>query len=125
MHMPYWRAMMLLGAALCVVRTAHADALRCGQQLVSSGDTAYEVQSTCGNPDDRQQHSEWRTARHVVRVPCRNGTTGICTQVIERTVEVQVERWTYDFGKQRLLRYLTFEQGTLIRVESGGYGGKR
>jgi hypothetical protein len=44
--------------------------------------------------------------------------------VIEETVEVIVDEWTYDFGKNRFIRYLTFEQGKLVRITAGRYGRK-
>ena len=33
-----------------------------------------------------------------------------------------VEVWTYNFGSRTFVRYLEFENGTLVRIETGGYG---
>jgi len=33
-----------------------------------------------------------------------------------------VDEWTYDFGPQRFVHYLTFLDGKLARVETGSYG---
>jgi hypothetical protein len=49
---------------------------------------------------------------------------GWCSTVVEDSIEVPIEEWTYDFGKQRFLQYLTFEAGHLIRIRAGGYGYK-
>jgi hypothetical protein len=38
------------------------------------------------------------------------------------TTTVTVEIWTYDFGPRVLTRRLVFSEGTLVRVETGGYG---
>lgn len=35
---------------------------------------------------------------------------------------VEIEEWTYNLGPSRFMYYLTFENGDLARIESGGYG---
>ncbi|MEN6321862.1 MAG: DUF2845 domain-containing protein [Syntrophaceae bacterium] len=54
------------------------------------------------------------------------------TSVVKRTVTrgllsgyfetVEIEEWTYNLGSSRFIYYLTFENGELTRIESGGYG---
>lgn len=92
---------------------ARADGMRCGKRLVSDGDSMYVVQARCGQPDDANHWVEYR----AVRVKVGNIW-------IDRTVEVKYERWTYDFGTDRLIRYAIFEDGRLIRVDTGPYGEK-
>lgn len=102
--------------------TAQADgSFRCKTRLVSTGAAAYEVKSLCGTPDDMQSRSEVRTFRRAVSVPC---ATGICSSFVEDSVTVNVEEWTYDFGPQRFIQFLIFEQGKLVQIKSGGYGKK-
>jgi hypothetical protein len=116
-----------VGAAFALVlslatSTAQAgDGLRCGSKLVSTGDTSSEVRSVCGAPDYVAQHNEKRTVRQARSVPC---AAGVCVVMVEDTVDVPVEEWTYDFGPHRFLQFLRFEQGRLVRVTSGGYGHK-
>jgi hypothetical protein len=100
---------------------AKAEILSCQDRLVKPGSSMYDVRFLCGPPDDMAQRVEIRTVPHEVRVPCARGW---CTTIINSPMEVPIEEWTYDFGKQRLLQYLTFEGGTLIRVKAGGYGHK-
>ncbi|MET0387613.1 MAG: DUF2845 domain-containing protein [Polyangiales bacterium] len=110
------------GAALSVTEAARADGgFYCDRRVVQTGDAAYQVRSLCGAPDDIQQRTETRTVRERVRVPC---AVGLCDTMIERSFTVPVEEWVYDFGRQRFMQHLTFEQGTLIRVRSGVYGRK-
>jgi Protein of unknown function (DUF2845) len=103
---------------------ANTGGMRCGTRLVSVGDTQYEVRATCGPPDASQQRTETRTVRHQVRVPCADGRKAWCTTMVESAIEVSVEEWVYDFGTRRFLQHLTFEQGRLVRVESGERGHK-
>ncbi len=121
----------MVGAAIFIgtltagaASAADAGSMRCGTRLVSVGDTQYEVRATCGPPDASQQRTETRTVRHQVRVPCADGRKGWCTAMVERAVEVAIEEWVYDFGTRRFLQHLTFEQGRLVRVESGERGHK-
>ncbi|MDX2019614.1 MAG: DUF2845 domain-containing protein [Deltaproteobacteria bacterium] len=104
--------------ALCVMLSglsaARADGLRCGTRLVSTGDSTYLVQARCGQPDDATTWVEYSSVR------VKEGNLWV-----ERTVEVKYERWTYDFGTNRLIRYVVFENGRLIRVDTGPYGEKK
>jgi hypothetical protein len=110
------------GACMLLAGNAQADSLSCKNRIVSSGDSTYQVRSICGEPDATTRRVEMRTVRHNVPVPCPGG--GRCWTSVERTIEITVDEWTYDFGRQRFIQYLTFENGRLARVQSGSYGHK-
>ena len=112
---------MAVGILLMSANEAYADSsLGCGSNLLSEGDSRYEVRSACGASDDRQSRTEWRTVRENYRVPCGEGKTCLRSRV--REIEVQIYEWTYDFGPRKFIQFLTFEQGKLVNVKSGGYG---
>ena len=98
-----------------------AEGMRCGPRLVSTGDPQYVVQERCGPPDAVSQRMETRRVTDVVQMPC---PSGMCARAVERTVEVMIEEWTYDFGKRRFLQFVQFVNGRVDRVVSGGYGYK-
>lgn len=105
--------------------SALADGMRCGSRLVSQGDSIGEVRSICGQPDATSQRKELRSVRRWVDGPCVNDRGTIrCGYLEERTVEVVIDEWMYDFGPSALIRHLTFEQGLLLNVATGGYGTK-
>ena len=119
------RTMLLLLAAVGVSSSARADSLACDGRIVSSGDSRYEVKSVCGEPDDATQRIEYRTVSGRVAGPCeRVGGKLRCSQTREQVVEVVIDEWVYDFGKNRFIEYLTFEQGRLTTVKEGSYGHK-
>ena len=90
-------------------------ALRCGNHLVSEGDTRSEVASKCGEPDDVvNQRSVYR--RPVI------WTQGRPYYIGEDFIEVQVENWIYNLGPNKLMRKLRFEGGLLAEIETLGYG---
>lgn len=103
---------------------ASANGIRCQNKLVQPGDSQYEVKSLCGTPDDMQQRTERRRVTRAVQQPCPNGN-GYCTIFVEDEVSVVVDEWTYDFGPQRFIQFLTFESGKLVHVKSGPYGRKQ
>jgi len=115
---------LLLTAGAGFASVASAEGLSCKDRLISKGDSKYDVQALCGPPDAMEHRTEKRLVRRQVSVPCA-AAGGWCTSMIEDTVDVPIDEWTYDFGTQRFLQYLTFEDGKLLRVQSGRYGHKQ
>ena len=115
---------VLLATFLLQPTLAAADGMRCGNKLVSDGDTTYDVHSRCGEPQGKTKRVELRTVRAWVGAPCVSGDAR-CGRAVERTVEVQIEEWIYDFGPTKFIHYVTFEDGRLLRVVTGGYGNSR
>jgi uncharacterized protein DUF2845 len=103
-------AMALAGAG----SAARADTFRCGTSLAKDGDTIGHVLQKCGQPTEVQHKSIWRPA-----IVWRNGRP---FRVGDGDVEVAVEIWTYNLGPNKLMRRLRFEDGTLVEVETLGYG---
>lgn len=117
--------LILLGIGLDAPEAQATASLRCGNALVSEGDSLYEVRTTCGEPDQLDAYIEFRTVRHRVQQNCRREAGGPprCDSVwVERTIEVQMHRALYDFGPNRFLHELLFEQGRLVSSETRGYG---
>jgi hypothetical protein len=117
---------LLVLAGLLLSASARADSLSCDGRIVSTGDSRYDVRSICGEPDDASQHVEYRSVRGRVSGPCARDRSGKlrCQNSREEVFEVVVDEWIYDFGRNRFVEYLTFEQGHLLSVRSGSYGHK-
>lgn len=90
-----------------LVNTGSALALRCGNQLVTIGDSKVEVLAKCGEPMLKDQREEWREEV--------DGTT-------KRRVTTTVDEWTYNFGPGEFVQFLRFENGRVVEVTSGAYG---
>ena len=100
--------------------SAEADSsLRCDNAIVSLGATSQEVLDTCGPPDLRES---WETARnqYVRQFYDYENERWILPRLI--VGPIQMERWTYDFGSNRFIRYLHFLNGDLIKIETGEKG---
>ena len=105
---------LLSGFLVGVAPPARAEGgLRCGSRVVVNGETEDDVAGKCGDPDAVRTWTEVKTERVWV-----NG------HEVERSVPIEYEEWKYDFGRDRLLRYLTFVQGRLRDLRTGEYGRK-
>ena len=121
-RVPYYVALAL---SMFSLSEAHADSMRCGNKLVASGDAMYLVESKCGAPVDKQHRTEMRTENIWVAAPCRVPGQANCGQMLQRTVEVAIDEWIFDFGPQKFTQRVTFEQGRLVSVVAGDYGVKQ
>ncbi|MEO7917085.1 MAG: DUF2845 domain-containing protein [Dokdonella sp.] len=95
-------------AAIFLASAPTAWALRCGTQLVGTGDQDFQVRARCGGPVWIERTSELTVL----------GARG----PFERQHETPIEVWTYNFGPQSLMRRLTFRNGVMSREETLGYG---
>jgi hypothetical protein len=80
----------------------------CGNRIISIGLTMAEVEADCGEPAWKQRLHE-----NIVRNPLlypENADTYV------------TDEWIYNFGPQRLLRFLRFQDGRLVGIRTGGYG---
>jgi hypothetical protein len=85
---------------------------RCGSRIISVGMSQGDVLALCGDPDSSRSWQEVYESD-----PIRQNL-GLYRQLITVTFEV----WTYNPGPGRFLRFLTFKDGILMNIETGGYG---
>ena len=102
---------LLLLSALCLW-TIPAHAFRCGSQVVSTGDHKSYVEHICGPPTS----IEARVVYEALHGGARHH--GPHSGLHELTVPILIEEWIYNFGPQRLMLWLLFEDGFLLRVRT-------
>jgi Protein of unknown function (DUF2845) len=110
---------LALAIAYTVAQPASAAALRCGTRLVYVGDPEARVRALCGEPAQVASRTETRSTWQSRRGP--SGAAGGAAY----SVTIQVDVWTYDFGPQRFMQELTFENGVLRAMRDLGYGTRR
>jgi Protein of unknown function (DUF2845) len=107
-------ASLALCATLAAAVPARAEGgFRCGGRVVRNGETEDDVAGKCGDPDDVRSWTEVHTE-----------SAWEYGRKIERSVSVDYDEWKYDFGPDRLIRYVTFVRGRLTAVRTGEYGRK-
>ena len=93
--------------------------LRCQGHLISIGAEKSEVLEKCSDPD---KVSRWEV-----------GQNSYISQIYDYEKDryqapksikgpILMERWTYNFGSNKFIRFLDFENGRLIRIETGEKG---
>lgn len=88
-----------------------AQAMRCGNRVVTTGDYDFQVRERCGEPYWINTYSELFVA----------GIDG----PVERRAERIYDEWYYNFGPRNLVRRLLFADGRLAKIETLGYGERR
>ncbi len=108
-----WSAVTLCMVLSVCSLPAPARAFYCGRRLVRLGDPQYQVQQICGAPADRQ----WRVTYHARSFPDPfSGTLGVVYE------PVVTEVWRCDFGPQRFVQEVTFDNGNVVAVRPLRYG---
>lgn len=93
--------MTLIAAGAAMALDTHAATLRCGSQLISSGDSLFEVEQKCGTPVSRSVIASQETFNATWR----------------RSEQVQVEEWVYG-PNHGMYQYLRFVGGRLTDISS-------
>ena len=88
--------------------TGRADRSGCGDRIVSLGESQGVVYLKCGEP-------AWKATRDEDLIE------RISDERVRKST-VTIDEWTYNFGPDRLVRILTFTNGTITDVRTGGYG---
>jgi hypothetical protein len=104
-------AVVLTAMVLGAVSIGHA--LDCGGRLVLDGASPWDVQRICGDPEQVSETIE------VVLKPVYDPQGRVAGHV---PVGVTKQVWTFNFGSSRLLYILTFLEGSLVKIDTGGYG---
>lgn len=96
-------------AIFCWVLSSHSYAFRCKTKIVVEGYSTSQVIKRCGNPAVREEI--------VVEFIRRYGDG------VEASRYLTKEFWVYGASSSRFIRILTFEDGELVKIDTGGYGG--
>lgn len=113
--------MRLIGvivAGLAIVVWGGLDtalALQCDGQVVSMGYSTWRVREICGEPAD---------VREIQHILPRRYYDPYRQISVETFVLINKSVWTYNFGPNRLVYVLTFENDKLTNIETAGYYGR-
>ena len=85
--------------------------MRCGNKLVSVGDTKIEVILKCGEPF-------FRNTIALKSIKVKTPHVSLEGQITSATTE-EIEQWAYVQGPGTLLKILTFQGSQLVNIEHG------
>jgi Protein of unknown function (DUF2845) len=104
-------AAVLTAVVLGVAGFGHA--LDCEGRLVTMAASPLDVQAICGDPAQVSDTIE------IVLKPVYDPQGRVAGHL---PVGVPKQVWTYNFGSSRLIYILTFLEGALVKIDTGGYG---
>ena len=107
------RVAVVVLTAVVLGATGIGQAMECDGRVVSMGVTPWDVQAICGEPAQVNDTIE------VILKPVYDPQGHVAGHV---PVGVPKQVWTYNFGSSRLMYILTFLEGTLVKIDTGGYG---
>lgn len=117
--------LIIIFIGLCTGAPAGASAFRCGTKLVSAGDYKSRVLAECGEPTHIDVWHEERVydyyAPYYGNDDFERERLRYRTPVLVKELVI-VERWIYNLGNHKLIRYLTFENGKLVLITTGEHG---
>jgi len=78
-----------------------------------------EVLNKCDHPD---KHDQWEEAHNSTISQIYDYKTGRYIAPKRIKQPIPMERWTYNMGANKFIRYLYFQNGELIKIETGERG---
>jgi hypothetical protein len=90
-----------------------AFALQCDGHVVSIGYHTWRVREICGVPVDVQDTQLIIPRRYYDKYK---------HTYVETFIAINRSVWTYNFGSNRLIYILTFENDKLAHIDTAGYG---
>jgi hypothetical protein len=103
-----------------------ALAMRCGTVLITKGDVQAKVVRYCGDPVQTHERYALKTGFYAGSGLVYNDASGRSTKIKRYypygRYEVLIEEWIFNFGPNKLMRQVTFENGIVVDVETLDYG---
>ena len=96
-----------------ILMSVDCYAFRCGNDIVSKGDSSAAVTSKCGKPD-------WQ---ETIKTETKGTYSGGGSKVGKYSeVTEKVEKWYYNCGQFDFIYVLTIKAGQLVKIETAGRG---
>ncbi len=116
------RFLWLIFATLLVADSVFA--MRCGNKLVDTGDSQFKVYKLCGEPAFVKKRTIHRSGLPRTQYIWLDNSFSDNELLFHQRshVEVLVEEWTYNFGPNRFIRQIRFEDGIVVKIDTQGYG---
>ena len=109
------KRLLLITVLLAISWDAGAQAMECGNKLITQGDSIAKVATLCGNPTQVDHTS-------IVRSTSSTFVNGQWVQSGGAQIEIPVEVWLYNLGPDKLMRQIRFEDGRVVKIETLDYG---
>ena len=108
---------IMLSVIIAAPSSANGGAsFRCSGRIIDVGQSKDYVLNKCGQPSNIDEKTEKLARNFRHRYPESHEEYSYIIN------ENQIEIWTYNLGATKFVRYLTFRNGKLVAIKTGGYG---
>ena len=111
----FFHRLLLLGSCYLLLLSSEANALplRCGNKLVDRGDKKFEVLQKCSEPSMKE-------VREDEKISIREDM--VTGYKLKNKLQIIRDEWSYNFGPNRFLLFIEFENGRVVSFHQRGYG---
>jgi hypothetical protein len=113
---------MVFFVSSIIAGSSDCHAFRCGDGLVSVGDSKAKVIMECGKPTSKGKVRAKKGKYSRVTKKEKNEKGDSKRTYLAKEKKKSMEKWSYNCGENDFIYILTFEGNTLKSEESGGYG---
>jgi Fe-S-cluster containining protein len=113
-------ALLFVVSASFLFLALDAQAFRCGDEIVGTGDSKARVLIKCGKPTYQEKVGAKKSTRTKGQKRL-SGEKQVAYDTRQTTAK-GAEKWTYNCGKDDFIYVLTFEGGVVTREETDGRG---
>ncbi len=102
--------------------SAMADSMRCGDSIISAGDSKAKTILRCGNPfyQEKVEVQSAQQSRTKGQIQKRDKyTSDFTADTFSTSSSVGIEKWYYKLGEGQFMRIITFNGDTIIKIEEG------
>jgi hypothetical protein len=113
-------AFFFVALLFCLFFALDANAFRCGDEIIGTGDSKAKVLTRCGKPMLKEKIGAKKSAR--TKGERRSTADSQYVYHKKKSSTKNVEKWSYNCGKDDFIYVLTFEGGVVIKEETDGRG---
>jgi hypothetical protein len=114
------RVALAVAAVFCFLFVIEAQAFRCGDELVGTGDSKAKVLIKCGKPTHKEKGGAKKSTH--TRGQMRSAEDKQSAYDARQSTIKGVEKWYYNCGKDDFIYVLTFERGVVVKEDTDGRG---
>ena len=111
---------LVVASVFCFFFVLDAQAFRCGDEIVGTGDSKAKVLIKCGKPTFREKVGVKKSTR--TKGQKRGAADKKPVYDTKHPTTKSVEKWHYNCGKDDFIYVLTFEGGVVTREDTDGRG---
>lgn len=113
-------AFFFVATLICLLFTINADAFRCGDEIIGTGDSKAKVLTRCGKPMLKEKVGAKKSTQ--TKGERRGAADNQSVYHKQKSSTKNVEKWSYNCGKDDFIYVLTFEGGVVAKEETDGRG---